>query len=753
MFILNTLSYEGRMQASENSHDDFLFIDDSDEDEILAFGSNETWQVLIVDDDPEIHSVTQLALSDLVVLGRRLEYLHAYSGKDACQLIEEHDDIVLVLLDVVMETDDAGLNVVKHIRETLQRRDIRIVLRTGQPGYAPEESVIKEYDINDYKTKTELTRRKLVTTVFAAIRSFQQIATVNENRQGLEKIVSGSTELSSQHSLSSYSQGVLEQLKMLISEEITAVFCARGQGIIDNIDDLSFYVLAQTGFHNNIVNQKLDNLQDEKASKQVKTCFLQQKHQYQDDSLNLYVAKGDYRAVIYVELPCPLTETQTQLLNVFLTGVAVGYENVHLFQKLTNAAYKDWLTNLPNRLEFVRLLDNFAQNDEKNNVAALIDINHFSDINDALGQDIGNKLLTAVGQRLQVMDSECQFARVGADVFGIIGPTHHVTPANLMAIFHQPFSAGDQHLPINACFGLCTKKHAQSSGVQVLNQINIALNIAKKNRLEHFAYYHSDIEDQMQWRLNMISQLRKDFANDCLELWYQPQLSLSTGQVIGAEALLRWRTANGKFVSPAVFIPLAEYSGLIIEIGDWVIAQACKQLQALEQNFSDISISVNVSIPQFRQDNFVNNIIKTITEHRISPGKLELEITENILMDEPQIIIDALTKLKSQGISIALDDFGTGFSSLSYLQKLPLNRLKIDRSFVTDIDKEGQSVIAETIINLGKKMQLKVIAEGIEEIEQQERLTELGCDEVQGFYYAKPMPANEFINYLQQQSK
>lgn len=740
------------MQASENSHDDFLFIDDSDEDEILASGTNETWQVLIVDDDPEIHSVTQLALSDLVVLGRRLEYLHAYSGKDACQLIEENDDIVLVLLDVVMETDDAGLHVVKHIRETLQRTDIRIVLRTGQPGYAPEESVIKEYDINDYKTKTELTRRKLVTTVFAAIRSFQQIATVNENRQGLEKIVSGSTELSSQHSLSTYSQEVLEQLKNLISDDITAVFCARGQGIIENIDDLSFYVLAQTGLDNKLINQKLDCLQDEKASKQVKACFLQQKHQYFDESLNLYVAKGDYRAVVHVELPSPLTEIQTQLLNVFLTGAAVGYENVHLFQKLTNAAYKDWLTNLPNRLDFVRLLDNFAQNDEKDNIAALIDINHFSDINDALGQDIGNKLLAAVGQRLQSMNSVCQFARVGADVFGIIGPVDQVTPANLMAIFHQPFSAGDQHLPINACFGFCTKEHAQSSGVQVLNQINIALNIAKKNRLEHFAYYHSDIEDQMQWRLNMIGQLRKDFANDRLELWYQPQLSLSTGKVIGAEALLRWRTTSGEFISPAVFIPLAEYSGLIIEIGDWVITQACKQLQALEQSFADISISVNVSIPQFRQTNFVRSTIETLTKHQIKPGKLELEITENILMDEPQVIIDALATLKSKGVSIALDDFGTGFSSLNYLQKLPLDRLKVDRAFVTDIHKEGQSVIAETIINLGKKMQLKVIAEGIEEIEQQNRLTELGCDEVQGFYYAKPMPANEFINFLQQKS-
>ncbi|TYK65308.1 two-component system response regulator [Colwellia echini] len=739
------------MQASENSNDDFLFIDDSDEDEVLAFGSNETWQVLIVDDDPEIHSVTQLALSDLLVLGRRLEYLHAYSGKDACQIIEENDGIVLVLLDVVMETDDAGLNVVKHIRETLQRKDIRIVLRTGQPGYAPEESVIKEYDINDYKTKTELTRRKLVTTVFAAIRSYQQIATVNESRLGLETIVSGATKLSAQHSLSSYSQGVLLQLRALIHNDISAVFCARGQGIIDNIDDLSFYVLAQLGFEDSLLNQKLDKLQNEEANKQVKLCFLQQKHQFLDTSINLYIAKGDHRAVIHVVLPHPLTEVQIQLLNVFLTAVAVGYENVHLFQKLTNAAYKDWLTNLPNRLEFVRLLNCFAQSDKQDQVAALIDINHFSDINDALGQDIGNQLLTAVGQRLQQIDNNCQFARVGADVFGIIGPADCLTPDNLIALFHQPFSAGEQHLPINACFGLCTKEHAQSSGVQVLNQINIALNIAKKNRLEHFAYYHSDIEDQMQWRLNMIRQLRNDFSNNCLELWYQPQLSLSSGKVIGAEALLRWRTTDGKFVSPAVFIPLAEYSGLIIEIGDWVISQACKKLQELEETFPDISISVNVSIPQFRQENFVDNIIETMKDHKIKPCKLELEITESILMDEPQIIIDALTKLKSQGVSIALDDFGTGFSSLSYLQKLPLDRLKVDRAFVTDINKEGQSIIAATIINLGKQMKLKVIAEGIEEIEQQERLIELGCDEVQGFYYAKPMPAEEFLTFLNQQ--
>ena len=737
------------MQASKNSHDDFLFIDDSDEDEILDGCDGEAWQVLIVDDDPEIHSVTQLALSDLLVLGRRLEYLHAYSGQDACRLIEENPDIVLVLLDVVMETDDAGLNVVKHIRENLQRQDIRIVLRTGQPGYAPEESVIKEYDINDYKTKTELTRRKLVTTVYAAIRSYQQIATVNESRHGLEKIVSGSASLLKLHSIDEYTQGTLKQLTQLIDQNVDCLFCARGQGIIENATDLSFYIIAQQGFSSLLEKQKLETLQNEQINNQVKICFTQKAHQYLDDSLCLYLSKGNYRAVIYFALSEPLSDVQKQLLEVFLTGVALGYENVHLFQKLNNIAYKDWLTNLPNRLEFVRLLDAFAQNDCENDVAALIDLNHFSDVNDALGQDVGNQLLTAVAQRIQSLSNQCKVARVGADVFGIIGSNDCLSPEVLIDLFAEPFTAGEQKLPINACLGFCTKEHANTSGVKVLNQINIALNLAKKNRLEHFAYYNPDLEDETQWRLNMIRQLRTDFADNRLELWYQPQLSLSSGKVIGAEALLRWRTADGNFVSPAVFIPLAEYSGLIVEIGDWVVNQACAQIKSLkEKNFYGITISVNVSIPQFRRGNFVNTVLNAIETYQIKPSMLELEITENILMDDPQVIIDALVQLKSHGIGIALDDFGTGFSSLSYLQKLPLDRLKVDRAFVTNIAKEGESVIAETIIDLGKKMNLKVIAEGIEEIEQQERLIELSCDEVQGFYYAKPMPEDEFLHFL-----
>lgn len=740
------------MQSPENVNDDFLFIDDSDDEEILNQGTSSYWKVLIVDDDPEIHAVTQLALSDLVVLGRKLEYIHAYSGEQAREMLAEHDDIVLVLLDVVMESDDAGLQVVRFIREQLDRQDTRIVLRTGQPGYAPEESVIKDYDINDYKTKTELTRRKLVTTVYAAIRSYQQIATVNENRQGLETIVSAATELFECYSIQDYAQQVLAQLSNLLGNIEQAVFCARGQGKVADADDLSLYTFGQIGLSGVLVGQKLETMRDDEMVVLANQAFGQKKHIINQEHAAFFLSSGARKAVICFALEQELSAVQQQLIEVFLTNISVGYENVHLFQKLTDAAYKDWLTDLPNRAQFVNLLDDFASSKDQELVSALVDINHFSDINEGLGQEVGNLLLNAVSQRLSGICPGCKIARVGADVFGLIGSKEVINPETLSFLFNQPFAAGDHNLPINACFGFCTVDNAGSRGVNVLNQINIALNLAKKDRLVSHVYYSPEMEEQTQWRLHMIRQLRTDFADDRLALWYQPQLSLETGKVIGAEALLRWQTADGNFVSPGVFIPLAEYSGLILDIGDWVVKQACQQIRALDQQgFDDISISVNVSIPQFRREGFAESIINATKRAQINPSRLELEITESILMDDPKAIVAALVELKQEGISIALDDFGTGYSSLSYLQKLPLDRLKVDRAFVNDINDSGNTIIADTIINLGKQMGLKVIAEGIENLEQQEHLIAQGCDEVQGFYYAKPMPSQEFFAFLKQQ--
>ena len=718
--------------------------------EITTNNKSETWKVLIADDYPVTHSVIECALLDLIVLDRRLEYIHAYSEQNACQLINDNPDIVLVLVNVEMDSETAGLNVVKYIRDTLCRQDIRIVLRTDQLEYSIEESVIKDYDINDYQTKADLTRRKLMTTVYTAIRSFQQIFAVNENRRGLEKIISASSEVIELGSIQDYAQGVLTEFIQLFDDDlVSGLFCSKGSGLVDAVGDLSFDILGQIGFSSVLSNEKLDNLKNQQASQLITKCFQDKKNQFTDNDIALYFTRGEYQAALYFKINSQLSETNKQLIEVFLMNIAIGYENVHLFQKLSHAAYQCWLTELPNRLEFVNRLNEFSQSDNNNSVAALIDLNHFSDINDGLGQEVGNQLLVAVAKRLGQLSGNCQLARVGADVFGIIGPSETINSAKISELFNLPLVAGEQILPINICIGFCTKEHAVIGGVKVLNQINIALNLAKNTPEEPYVYYRQEMEDETLWRLGMIRQLRTDFSENRLELWYQPQLNLATGDVIGAEALLRWRNADGKFISPAVFIPLAEYSGLIIEIGDWVINQACVQINKLEAlGYNHVGISVNVSIPQFRRGDFVEKIIQATQLHQVEPSKLELEITESILMDQPQIVIDALVKLKKHGVSIALDDFGTGYSSLSYLQKFPLDRLKVDRTFVTDINQDGNSFIAETIITLGKQMNLKVVAEGIETLEQQERLIELGCDEVQGFYYARPLPIDEFLVFI-----
>ena len=249
----------------------------------------------------------------------------------------------------------------------------------------------------------------------------------------------------------------------------------------------------------------------------------------------------------------------------------------------------------------------------------------------------------------------------------------------------------------------------------------------------------------------MIRQLRDDFGERKLQLWYQPQIDLVTQEIIGMEALLRWPSSDGGFVSPAVFVPLAEYSGLIIDIGAWVMQEACEKLRLLtEANFIGLRMAVNVSMPQFRDPAFIDLVKKAITDNSLAPDCIELEITESIVMDEPQLVVDALHELKEFGVKVALDDFGTGFSSMSYLQQLPLDRLKVDRAFVNEISPNKSAFIAETIVTLGAKLGLRTIAEGIEKPEQANFLLKLGCDEAQGFMYAKPMPFDDLLTFIEQ---
>ena len=741
------------MSLSKYENDELIFLSEdthSDRPEITGI-----WNVLVVDDDEEIHSITRLALSDLVVNDKSLHFIHAYSGAEALKIIENMgSSIAIILLDVVMEADDAGLTVAKIMREDLGILEPRIILRTGQPGYAPEEQVIKDYDINDYKTKTELTRSKLVTTIIAALRSYQQILSINQSRLGLQKIIMSAANLMEEHSVKSFCEGVVTQISSLIGLEAGGVVCAKAGSVLDKEDD-SVYVLGAAGEFAPYINQRLENLHNLRIVKFVNCCLQLKKHIFENEFSVLYLNSSGYEAAVYLQVGKEISLVNQQLLEVFLSSISVGYENVNLFHQLRTAAFKDWLTKLPNRSEFINMLDDcgVAKNKNDNSVVALIDINHFADINDGLGQDVGNSTLLAVTKRLQeTFLDKVKMGRIGSDVFGLIGADFFVNPQTLSEMFVAPFKGGEHTLPLSASFGFCRLDGKPQTGINILKHSNIALNKAKKNLNTNFEYYAPEMEEETTWRLDMIRQLTRDFEAKKLQLWYQPQVDLVTEKVVGMEALLRWPTSEGSFVSPAVFVPLAEYSGLIIDIGIWVLEESCRKLSALsERGYTSLRMAVNISMPQFRDPHFIDTVKDIITKYAVEPGRIELEITESVVMDEPQIVIEALQDLKRFGVKVAIDDFGTGFSSMSYLQQLPLDRLKVDRSFVNEITPGKSAFIAETIVTLGNKLGLSTIAEGVEKREQASYMLKLGCDEAQGFLFAKPMPYEQLLEFLASQ--
>lgn len=740
------------MVPSDYDNDELIFKDEDVNEEVTDI-DHRVWNILIVDDDEEIHTVTRLALSDLLVSDRKLNFLHAYTGQQAISILAEYmQDIAIILLDVVMETDDAGLNVVKHMREQLHLVEPRIILRTGQPGYAPEEQVIKTYDINDYKTKTELTRGKLMTTVIASIRSYQQLRTINQSRVGLQKIIQSAANLLEEHSVKGFCEGIVTQISSMIGLEAEGVVCARAGSVLDKDDEEGVYVLGAAGEYATYINERIEQMRAPHIVEHVNRCLKFQKHVFEDDFSVLYISSSGFEAAVYVNMRKELGEIDRQLLEIFLSSVSVGYENVNLFHQLRNAAFRDWLTRLPNRNEFINMLDRPHQVESKNGAnVALIDLNHFSDINDGLGQEAGNQLLSAVADRLQEsFGSNIKKGRIGADVFGLIGDEDIVNPTQINQVFQSSFSAGDHTLPVNVTIGLARLTGDRNSGNTILKQSNIALNRAKKNLTDNYEYFAPEIEEKTTWRLNMIRRLRTDFADRKLELWFQPQVDLVSEKVVGMEGLLRWPDGEGKYISPAVFVPLAEYSGLIVDIGQWVLEESCHRIRQLcDAGYGHLRVAVNISIPQFRDRCFVDKVLDAIKKNEIDPRLLELEITESVVMDEPQIVIDALRELKEYGVAIAIDDFGTGFSSMSYLQQLPLDRLKVDRSFVSDIKPGHNAFIAETIVTLGNKLGLATIAEGVEKREQASYMLKLGCDEAQGYLFAKPMPFTDLMTFLE----
>jgi len=737
------------------SDDDQLVTIFDDLQDIAAGQPMQAWRILIVDDDAEVHSATAFVLKNFSYQGRCIEMRHAYSAAEARDILQADRGFAVILLDVVMETEDAGLRMVRHIRQELGMPEVRIILRTGQPGYAMELEVFTGYDINDYRTKSELTQVRLFTAMISALRSYEQICSIAENRRGLEKIVHASADLMELHAVGSFAEGVLIQLSGLLRVPMSGIVCAQRGSPVDGSDPDGLYVIGATGPHRDWLALPLAKLEQARIVEAIEKVIGSKEHHYDPRCTVIYIRGGESEGAVYVETGSPLQENDRQLLEVFAANISSCYSNVKLVERLNYVAYHDGLTHLPNRSQFILELDEVASSGAQV-VVALVDMRHFADLNDGLGHDVGNRLLKAVAIRLrEEFGGICRIARVGADVFGVVGPESRVNPEYFSRVFERPLAVGEHALPVSINLGLCRVLGDERSGLALLKGANIALNRAKRSLHDNYQYFVPEMEDRSRWRLEIINRLRGDFRSGKLAVWFQPKVALAGGDCVGVEALLRWPDEEGGFIQPPdVFIPLAEYSGVIVEIGRWVLEESCRAYALLRQESDGaVSVAVNVSMPQFLNAGFVQEVRDIMARNALPAGALELEITESVAMEEPKAVIGSLVALREAGARVAIDDFGTGYSSLAQLHELPIDSLKIDRAFIKDITAGKGGMFAETIVALGSKLGLTIVAEGVETEEQAGFLRGLGCKVAQGFLYARPMPLSQLLDWLRQRRK
>ena len=743
------------MANESNDNNELMqFLDDapsqvSDSDSDTPKAKPSVWRILITDDEQDVHTATTFALRNTRILGRQIEFLHANSARETIDILKKYNDIAVIMLDVVMETPNAGLDLVAVIREELKVTDSRIILRTGQPNQAPEIEVIRDYDINDYKLKSELTQSKLYAALTTAVRSYKQIRMIEAGKKGLDMIVRSSADLLSKNGLNVFAQGVIVHLSGLLSVPPEGLICVRRIG---KRREGQAEIIAAAGHYCMLIDCPLSDLGEEHARTLLEKSLDSKTNVYDKYGLALYLgsdARGDMSC--YVSSGTQLDEIDQSLIELFCTNISICADNLTLLEQLSNFAYRDELVGLPNRNA---LIEKIEEGLEKNCVSdymlAMADIDNFAEINASLGQKYGDRLLQAVAKRLKNRFPEpCIVSRIGGDTFALFGPQTHIKAENVLVPFSTAFDISGEEQMISVTAGLVPIKEVDGGAAEAIKDASIVLKLAKTSSRGEVIRFDKAMIENAKGRLELLKNLREAFDMERLLLNYQPKFDLQTGEVLGVEALLRWPVEDGDFVPPGQFIPLAEQSGLIVRLGEWILKTALFELIDLHKlGWTNLHMSVNLSVAQLQHPAMMQTLKKVLVETDVDPSLVDLEITESVAMDDVGNNCKLLTEIKALGFQVSLDDFGTGFSSLNYLQKMPIDRLKIDQSFVQAIESGNSREIVELIVHLGRKLGKKVIAEGAETEAQVNFLKSIGCDEVQGFYFAKPMPAAELQQWL-----
>jgi len=426
--------------------------------------------------------------------------------------------------------------------------------------------------------------------------------------------------------------------------------------------------------------------------------------------------------------------------------------------RISHMLYSDSLTGISNRLHLETMMEKLIIENYRGNGTfsmVFLDLDHFKHINDTLGHDIGDLLLQEVASNISdAIRKEDIFARIGGDEFVIIFKNMKeeqlvITIEKLMKIIHTARTIQDYQLRVTASIGIVMYPQDGKSTVDLMKSADIAMYQSKKRGRNTYTFFQNKYSQSLQNELQMMQDMSNAIDNNEFELYYQPKVSITDKKVIAAEALLRWEHPVLGHIPPSEFISMAENTGLILKLGRWVVKEVCKFIATFNtlSNNKELNISINISIRQFQQENIYALLKDNIMKYGIDGSQLSLEITESIMMEHFDKMIEKLNQIKTLGANISLDDFGTGYSTLSYLSKLPIDELKIDKAFVDEIPKDGESsIVLDTIIAMGKTLNMSVVAEGVEYAYQLEYLETKGCDIYQGYLFSKPLIENVYVD-------
>ncbi|AJQ93121.1 bifunctional diguanylate cyclase/phosphodiesterase [Gynuella sunshinyii] len=726
------------------SEERLLFANEPTETEQKPSDSG-VWNILIVDDEPDVHQVTMLSLRSVRILGRELALHHAYSGAQAEQLLKTRQHFAVILLDVVMESDDTGLKLVEFIRRTLKNDEIRIILRTGQPGMAPESKAVANYDINDYRAKTELTRTHLITSLTSALRSFQQIVTLNNTQRDMAKIVGTANLLMHTGPLSSFGMQMIKQVRSLLNIEVPAALCWKD--LEPSIQE--WHVLAADEYFQCLEGSIIDVQHPlfDRLSQAV-DC-----EQWFDNQLQTSLTIGytqERQFVLIMDKNFRPEWHHVETLRLMLLTLTSSLENQLLLENLKTQAWEDSLCGIPNRARLMTILASTVHS-SVNYDLYLLDIDEFSNINSGLGQEVGDHVLIQLSHRLNsLITNTGMIFRISGDTFAILAPRNYLSADKLFELFESPIQVADSDLRISVSIGKLADLSQCNSPSDAMRKATMALSQAKAFQRGELVTYADHLDEIVSARLKLLNKLKNAIHNNELCLYYQPKVSLVNGRTDGLEALMRWPTDDG-FIPPQDFISVAESSGLIFELERFLIRQTCRDLKEIEKICPDTVIAINVSVPVVESEDFFEYVKDTLKEYNVRPEQLMIELTESIMIRNHKLINKRLNQYRNFGIQFSIDDFGTGYNSLTYLHNLPIAQIKIDKSFIDNMTQSNNGTfLSSVIISIANHFNFESVAEGVETAEQVAALKHIGCNYAQGYYFCKPCSLEDICAWMHQ---